>query len=656
MCFLLQYAGNEGKETNIQKFDYEVYTGNDLGAVYSPKMTRFKVWAPEAESVKLNLYKQGEGDNLIEQHIMKKSANGTYVFEKQGDCNGIYYTYTVVNHGEEQEAVDPYTKAAGVNGQRGMVINLAKTNPQGFELDGYRNPEHITDAIIYEGSVRDFTMDESSGVFHNGKFLGLTEANTTNHFGEATALDYISGLGVTHVQILPAFDFETVDEKNQKAQYNWGYDPDNYNVPEGSYAVSPYDGAVRIQEMKQMVLALHSRGIGVIMDVVFNHTYRRDDSNLQKIVPGYYYRSDETGYTNGSGCGNEVASDRPMVQKLIVDSLIYWAKEYHIDGFRFDLMGVLDIDTMNVIAERLKEIRPDIYLYGEGWNGGPSSLAEEKCAFKASAKKMPGIGMFNDDIRDTIKGSVFYDDHLGFVNGGTHLENALRYGITGAVAHPQVDYDAYGSKSWAKEPGQSINYVSCHDNYTLWDKLSVSCPEASEEKKKAMNRLCAAIVFTSQGVPFIQAGEEFLRSKPLPEKKGFAENSYNMPDAVNSIKWDNIHEYPDMIAYYKGLMALRKAHPVFRMQSEAEMTQNLCFLSDTPENVVAYLLKGKGADDTPENILVIFNGNDEEILYNLPEGKWKILVDDKTAGADGKKIISAKADVEPLSALVLEKE
>lgn len=640
----------------MQKFDYEVYTGNDLGAVYSPKMTRFKVWAPEAESVKLNLYKQGEGDNLIEQHIMKKSANGTYVFEKQGDCNGIYYTYTVVNHGEEQEAVDPYTKAAGVNGQRGMVINLAKTNPQGFEMDGYRNPEHITDAIIYEGSVRDFTMDESSGVFHNGKFLGLTEANTTNHFGEATALDYISGLGVTHVQILPAFDFETVDEKNQKAQYNWGYDPDNYNVPEGSYAVSPYDGAVRIQEMKQMVLALHSRGIGVIMDVVFNHTYRRDDSNLQRIVPGYYYRSDETGYTNGSGCGNEVASDRPMVQKLIVDSLIYWAKEYHIDGFRFDLMGVLDIDTMNVIAERLKEIRPDIYLYGEGWNGGPSSLAEEKRAFKASAKKMPGIGMFNDDIRDTIKGSVFYDDHLGFVNGGTHLENALRYGITGAVAHPQVDYDAYGSRPWAKEPGQSINYVSCHDNYTLWDKLSVSCPEASEEKKKAMNRLCAAIVFTSQGVPFIQAGEEFLRSKPLPEKKGFAENSYNMPDAVNSIKWDNIHEYPDMIAYYKGLMALRKAHPVFRMQSEAEMTQNLCFLSDTPENVVAYLLKGKGADDTPENILVIFNGNDEEILYNLPEGKWKILVDDKTAGADGKKNISEKTDVEPLSALVLEKE
>lgn len=640
----------------MQKFDYEVYTGNDLGAVYSPKMTRFKVWAPEAESVKLNLYKQGEGDNLIEQHIMKKSANGTYVFEKQGDCNGIYYTYTVVNHREEQEAVDPYTKAAGVNGQRGMVINLAKTNPQGFELDGYRNPEHITDAIVYEGSVRDFTMDESSGVFHNGKFLGLTEANTTNHFGEATALDYISGLGVTHVQILPAFDFETVDEKNQKAQYNWGYDPDNYNVPEGSYAVSPYDGTVRIQEMKQMVLALHSRGIGVIMDVVFNHTYRRDDSNLQKIVPGYYYRSDETGYTDGSGCGNEVASDRPMVQKLIVDSLIYWAKEYHIDGFRFDLMGVLDIDTMNVIAERLKEIRPDIYLYGEGWNGGPSSLAEEKRAFKASAKKMPGIGMFNDDIRDTIKGSVFYDDHLGFVNGGTHLENALRYGITGAVAHPQVDYDAYGSKPWAKEPGQSINYVSCHDNYTLWDKLSVSCPEASEEKKKAMNRLCAAIVFTSQGVPFIQAGEEFLRSKPLPEKKGFAENSYNMPDTVNSIKWDNIHEYPDMIAYYKGLMALRKAHPVFRMQSEAEMTQNLCFLLDTPENVVAYLLKGKGADDTPENILVIFNGNDEEILYNLPEGKWKILVDDKTAGADGKKVISEKADVEPLSALVLEKE
>ena len=376
-----------------------------------------------------------------------------------------------------------------------------------------------------------------------------------------------------------------------------------------------------------------------------NRSHKRNIGVMLEISPEYLTRAVHL-----------FEKKHPQAVNYLLANILFWIKEYHIDGFRFDLMGVLDIDTMNVIAERLKEIRPDIYLYGEGWNGGPSSLAEEKRAFKASAKKMPGIGMFNDDIRDTIKGSVFYDDHLGFVNGGTHLENALRYGITGAVAHPQVDYDAYGSKPWAKEPGQSINYVSCHDNYTLWDKLSVSCPEASEEKKKAMNRLCAAIVFTSQGVPFIQAGEEFLRSKPLPEKKGFAENSYNMPDAVNSIKWDNIHEYPDMIAYYKGLMALRKAHPVFRMQSEAEMTQNLCFLSDTPENVVAYLLKGKGADDTPENILVIFNGNDEEILYNLPEGKWKILVDDKTAGADGKKKISEKIDVEPLSALVLEKE
>ena len=597
-------------------------------------------------------------DSAYETVKMEPTEDGTWTTSVDENLLGKFYAFNVkINDKWQGDTPGINAHAVGVNGKRAAIIDWKTTNPEGWESDRRPSLKSPADMIIYEMHHRDFSVDSTSGIKNKGKYLALTEHGTMNSDKLLTGIDHLIELGVTHVHLLPSSDYASIDEtKLEENHYNWGYDPDNYNVPEGSYAVSPYDGAVRIQEMKQMVLALHSRGIGVIMDVVFNHTYRRDDSNLQKIVPGYYYRSDETGYTNGSGCGNEVASDRPMVQKLIVDSLIYWAKEYHIDGFRFDLMGVLDIDTMNVIAERLKEIRPDIYLYGEGWNGGPSSLAEEKRAFKASAKKMPGIGMFNDDIRDTIKGSVFYDDHLGFVNGGTHLENALRYGITGAVAHPQVDYDAYGSKPWAKEPGQSINYVSCHDNYTLWDKLSVSCPEASEEKKKAMNRLCAAIVFTSQGVPFIQAGEEFLRSKPLPEKKGFAENSYNMPDAVNSIKWDNIHEYPDMIAYYKGLMALRKAHPVFRMQSEAEMTQNLCFLSDTPENVVAYLLKGKGADDTPENILVIFNGNDEEILYNLPEGKWKILVDDKTAGADGKKNISEKTDVEPLSALVLEKE
>ena len=601
-----------------------------FGAHITKDGVLFRVYAPCAEKIELiGEFNDWDGS---EDEMIQDAQSGVFECVQEDAEPGMMYKYRIYQKdGIVLDRFDPYSFGSQVRPDTASII---------VDLDQY----HFSDSAWIKKRCKNYDFPVNIYEVHAGSWRKneADEENGWYHYNELARqlIPYIKEMGYTHVEFLPLTE--------HPADCSWGYQASGYFCPTSRYGTAG--------ELMEMVDLFHKEGIGVIMDVVFNHTYRRDDSNLQKIVPGYYYRSDETGYTNGSGCGNEVASDRPMVQKLIVDSLIYWAKEYHIDGFRFDLMGVLDIDTMNVIAERLKEIRPDIYLYGEGWNGGPSSLAEEKRAFKASAKKMPGIGMFNDDIRDTIKGSVFYDDHLGFVNGGTHLENALRYGITGAVAHPQVDYDAYGSKPWAKEPGQSINYVSCHDNYTLWDKLSVSCPEASEEKKKAMNRLCAAIVFTSQGVPFIQAGEEFLRSKPLPEKKGFAENSYNMPDAVNSIKWDNIHEYPDMIAYYKGLMALRKAHPVFRMQSEAEMTQNLCFLSDTPENVVAYLLKGKGADDTPENILVIFNGNDEEILYNLPEGKWKILVDDKTAGADGKKNISEKADVEPLSALVLEKE
>ena len=610
----------------MQKFDYEVYTGNDLGAVYSPKMTRFKVWAPEAESVKLNLYKQGEGDNLIEQHIMKKSANGTYVFEKQGDCNGIYYTYTVVNHREEQEAVDPYTKAAGVNGQRGMVINLAKTNPQGFELDGYRNPEHITDAIVYEGSVRDFTMDESSGVFHNGKFLGLTEANTTNHFGEATALDYISGLGVTHVQILPAFDFETVDEKNQKAQYNWGYDPDNYNVPEGSYAVSPYDGTVRIQEMKQMVLALHSRGIGVIMDVVFNHTYRRDDSNLQKIVPGYYYRSDETGYTDGSGCGNEVASDRPMVQKLIVDSLIYWAKEYHVDGFR--LMGAnLPIRAM---AQDLILCRSKLFA-----DTIPEDLLEQDYAY-------PHLFVYRDEFYYPLRKMLNHKEicltdfvnqmrkqkkYAGFVNYAASNDG---FTLADVFMYSEKHNEANGENN---ADGNDWNYS---DNYGIEGPTRKKYIE-SLRKKQLRNAITA--VFLAQGIPLLAAGDEIGNSQ-----RG-NNNAYCQDNAVGWVNWKNDKKYASLQQFVKKMAAFRKAHPVLRMEEPMRMNDykglgypDLSFHCDSAWTVgfspnrqsVGMLYCGLYAD-CEEMIYVAYNfhtGKQFLALPKLPKSKkWYKVMD-----------------------------
>ena len=637
--------------------NYECYEGHDLGALYQESSTTFRVWAPGANKVELNLYGEGFGDNRIGTYAMEKAEAGTWACVITRDCNGFYYTYRVTQDGNTEEAIDPYAKAVGINGKRAMVVKLADTNPKGFESDAYTNPKSITDAVIYEGSVRDLTMDSSSGAAHKGKFLGLAEEGTVNHFDEPTGLDYISRLGITHVQILPSFDFETVDESNPMIRYNWGYDPDNYNVPEGSYATDAYRGELRIQEMKQMILALHQRNIGVIMDVVYNHTYRTKDSNLNKIVPDYYYRSNEQGFSNGSGCGNEIASDRPMVRKLIIDSLLYWMQEYHIDGFRFDLMGVLDIETIQQMADTLRAVKPDVYLYGEGWNGGDSSLPVEKRALKVYTKQLHGVGCFNDDIRDTIKGSVFYDSKPGFVNGAGGLENALRFGIVGATEHPQVDYDAYGHTAWADAPGESINYVSCHDNYTLWDKLCVSAPKADIQTKYAMNRLTAAIIFTSQGVPFIQAGEEMLRSKPIPGTYTFAENSYNLSDEINSVKWDNIHTYGDMVDYYSGLMAFRKAHKALRMERAADIAAHLHFLNCPKERMVAYKIDAQAVGDSAQQILVIFNANTQAEEFELPDlDTWQVCVSDERAGKDAIFSLSAKAVIKPVSALVMIKE
>ena len=632
------------------------YQGEDLGAVYSAQKTTFKVWAPTAEQVTLNLYKEGEGDCLLESVDMKADVNGTWVYEASGDKKGVYYTYTVTVNGEEKEAVDPYAKAVGVNGNRGMVLDLTETNPEGFDQDKRVTLEKKTDAVIYELHVRDLSSDASSGIRkeHQGKFLGLTETGTINKDGLATGLDHIKDLGVTHVHLLPSFDYATVDESvKNSTQFNWGYDPKNYNVPEGSYATNAEDGAVRVKEFKEMVQTLHENGLGVVMDVVYNHTFNTDDSSFQKIVPDYYYRMNENGYSNASGCGNETASERSMMRKFMVDSVVYWAKEYHVDGFRFDLMGIHDIETMKEIRKALDEVDPNIIIYGEGWTGGDSTLDETKRAVKKNISLMEGVAAFSDDIRDGIKGNVFDALDKGFVNGKEDMENAIRYSVVGATQNDQVDYGSYekSNGAWAGNPTQTINYVSCHDNLTLWDKLSISNPDDSEEDRIKMNELAAAICFTSQGIPFIQAGEEMLRSKPL-EEGGVSENSYNLPDYTNSLKWDTKAENLQVYNYYKGLIALRKENPAFRLTTTEAVQDSIKFVETDQKQLVAYTIDDK---ESKESIYVAYNAADEERVLTLPEGKWHVYVQGNTAGTQVLDTVSEKVTISPISAVVMVK-
>lgn len=633
------------------------YDGDDLGAVYTSKQTSFKVWAPTAEKVVINFYEKGEGDCLIESVDMTKQEKGIWSYEKSGDANGIYYTYSVTVDGSTKEAVDPYAKAVGVNGNRGMVVDLDSTDPKGFDKDVRPEFDKMTDAIIYELHIRDLSSDSSSGIEHTGKFLGLTETGTTNSEGLATGLDHMKDLGITHVHLLPSFDYATVDESDlDREQFNWGYDPKNYNVPEGSYATDPYDGAVRVKEYKEMVQALHENGIRVVMDVVYNHTFNTEESNFQKIVPDYYYRKNKELYSNASGCGNETASERAMMRKFMVDSVVYWAKEYHVDGFRFDLMGIHDIDTMNAIRAALDEVDPSILIYGEGWTSGDSTLPETKRALKKNISLMEGIAAFSDDIRDGIKGNVFDALDKGFVNGGENMANAIKYSVTGATENSQVDYDSYekSNGAWAGAPTQTINYVSCHDNLTIWDKLAISNPEDSVEDRVKMNKLASAIVFTSQGIPFIQAGEELLRSKEL-EDGTFSENSYNLPDSVNAIKWDSKGEHMDVYEYYKGLIALRKAHPALRMTTTKEVQDNLNFIETKDESLVAYTIDNSPNKETAESILVAYNAAKEEKVLSLPQGNWEVYVTGEKAGTESITTVKDEVTVAPISAVVLMK-
>ena len=627
--------------------DY-TYTGDDLGASWTAEKTTFRVWAPTASAAAVNLYASGTAgtDDLIEQLPMTADANGTWVAEKSGDLNGTYYTYTVTVKGEESEACDPYARTTGVNGARAMVIDLASTDPEGWDSDKNPNADlTYNDMIIYELHVRDLSSDSSSGITNAGKFLGLTETGTATSGGIPTGIDHIKDLGITHLHLLPIYDFGSVDEtKLDTPQYNWGYDPVNYNVPEGSYSTDPYNGEVRVKELKQTVQSLHRNGISVVMDVVYNHVYNAGEFCFNKIVPGYFSRIDDFGiYSNGSGCGNDTASERSMVRKYIVDSVKYWADEYHIDGFRFDLVGLLDIDTVNEIVTEVHKDHPDVIFYGEGWTM-TTNLTKPglTMATQANSPQTPGFAYFSDSIRDALKGSVF-DKGTGYVSGSYGQSTVLQMLFK-------------GMSSWCTTPAQTVNYASCHDNNTLIDRITLSVPEASREDIIRMNNLAAAIYLTAEGIPFMQAGEEMLRTKPNADGT-LNENSYNASDEVNSLKWDTLEneEYWNVYEYYKGLIEFRKAHPALRLTNAEDVQANVKSISGLDNHVIAFQINGGVNGETAEELFIIFNPNNEAQEIELPEGTWNVCVNGTTAGTKSLATVTGTAAVEPISAMVLVK-
>ena len=635
---------------STEAFEAEfTYEGDDLGFTWTKDSTVFRVWAPTATAVRVNLYESGTAgtDDLIEQLDMTPDVNGTWVAEKSGDLNGVYYTYLVDVDGVTNEACDPYARTTGVNGQRAMVIDLDSTDPEGWENDADPHAgQNYTDAVIYELHVRDLSIDESSGIQNAGKFLGLIETGTTNSQGVSTGLDHIKNLGVTHIHLLPSFDYASVDEtKLDTAQFNWGYDPVNYNVPEGSYSTDPYNGEVRVAEMKQMVKGLHDNGLSVIMDVVYNHVSNAGTFCFNQIVPQYFSRVDDNGvYSNGSGCGNDTASERAMVKKYIVDSVTYWADEYHIDGFRFDLVGLIDTETINAVIEEVHKDHPNVIFYGEGWTMGTTVTKEGyTMTTQVTSAQTPEFAFFSDTIRDMLKGSVFDNNATGYVSGA---QGQL----------PLVKECFMAKPTWCKSPSQSVNYASCHDNMTLYDRLTQSTPDASVEDRIRMNNLAAAIYMTSQGIPFIHAGEEMLRSKPL-EDGTFDHNSYASSDSVNSLKWDDLNqeEYQQVYQYYQGLIAFRKAHGVLRLTTAEEVQANVTTLSGLETNVAAFQLNGGVNGETSDGLVVIFNPNNAETSVSLPEGQWNICINGDQAGTETLATAEGAVTVAPISAMVLVK-
>ena len=652
----------ESKEFN-EKYNYD----GELGVIYSKNSSEFKLWAPLAEQVELVLY--GKDYNALESNKtiikMNKENRGVWRARINEDLSGEYYNYLVRNNGKTYESVDLYAKAVSINGEKSMVIDMESTNPKGWSNDKKPILNDVTDSIIYEAHIRDLTKDEASGVITElrGKYIGaVLENSKIKGTSITTGLDHLKELGITHIHLLPVFDYGSIDERyDSPDNYNWGYDPQNYNVPEGSYSTNPYEGAVRISEFKEMVYRFHQAGIRVVMDMVYNHTYNLE-SPLNLTVPGYYYRKDQYGrYSNGSGCGNETASERYMFRKYMIDSVLYWAKEYHIDGFRFDLMGLHDLETMRIIRNELNKVDKSIIMYGEGWTCYDTPLNINESAVKNNICKFDDlqIAAFSDDARDSIKGSVFLKESLGFVNGGDNYEESIKYTICASTKHDEIDLSkvVYSKSFWANEPYQTITYDSAHDNNTLFDKLRMSCKDENEEELLKMNKLAAAIVLTSQGISFLHEGEEFARVKENLQGE-IIENSYNSSDYTNELKWLRKQRYIDLFNYYKGLIKLRKEYKAFRMNSNKEIQNNISFMAKGNEfkdnHIVGYIINIEDYNDSYSKIAVIFNANKYNVEVDLDEGKWNVLVDGEKADSEVQyKIEDSIVNVSARSALIL---
>ena len=611
---------------------------------YSPKATTFQlITSPDVKKVNV-LLSDNDSDDPTQQLVkqMKRVGAGKWKLTVKSDLKGKYYLFSVYNQAQPDNSPGVFAKAVGVNGKRGAIVDLNETDPEGWADDVRPALKNPCDLVIYEMHHRDFSMDISSGIEHKGKFLALTEPK---------AIDYLTRLGINAIHILPSFDYASVDESRPDVpQFNWGYDPLNYNVPEGSYSTDARDPKARIREFKQMVQALHKAGIRVILDVVYNHTFDIAGSNFQKTYPDYFFRKTAEGkYSDGSGCGNETASEKPLMREFMKESVEYWVKEYHIDGFRFDLMGIHDIETMNAIRAAVDQIDPSIYIYGEGWSAGSCAYPEAKLAMKANTKQLNGIGAFCDDMRDALRGP-FSDDHKGgFLVGVPGQEESIKFGIVGAIDHPQIDITMvnYSKAAWTNEPSQMVAYVSCHDDMCLTDRLRATVPYITDDELIRLDLLAQTAVLTSQGVPFILSGEEMLR-----DKKG-VHNSYRSPDSINRFDWNNLKRYPQVFDYYSGLISLRKQHPAFRMGSADEVRKHLVFL-DAPAGVVAYQLKDNAGGDSWKNIIVILNSQKTPQTVNVPEGSYTMVVANGKVNAGGIGLVSGKTvTVAPQSALIV---
>lgn len=604
---------------------------------YQQGMTEFRLNAPTGAT--LRIYDNGSDTKAAKTVKMKKASNGEWVATVKGNLKGKFYTFDTGNG----ECPGLFAKAVCVNGDRAAIVDMTDTNPEGWANDVRPSLKSPCDLVIYELHHRDFSIDVSSGLVNKGKFLALAEPK---------AIDYLKRLGVNAIHILPSFDFASVDETRlDQPQYNWGYDPKNYNVPEGSYATDPYEPTRRIKEFKTMVMALHKAGIRVILDVVYNHTFNIKNSNFQRISPDYYYRKTADGrYSDGSGCGNETASEKPLMRTYMIESVKYWVNEYHIDGFRFDLMGVHDIETMNQIRHEVNNIDPSIYIYGEGWSAGSCAYPTEKLAMKANAQKLDGIGAFSDEMRDALRGPVSDDHKGGFLAGVSGQEESIKFGIVGAIQHPQVDMTKvnYSKAPWTNSPSQMVSYVSCHDDMCLTDRLRTSMPGINTDELIRLDLLAQTAVFTSQGVPFMLCGEEMLR-----DKKGVA-NSFRSPDNINHLDWNNLKKYPEVFDYYSGLIALRKAHPAFRLGNAEAVRQHLEFLS-APSGVVAFRLKNHAGGDAWNNIIVILNANRTPQTINIPMNQYTAVVKDGVVKAEGigNTINADKVEVAAQRALII---